>query len=137
MSSPRSGLLLSCALVLALAAPLLTFDRSRLSGPPLHGYTDSVPQTPARAWSSMVDRSFQRWVERSFEVKLGLRNWGVRMFNELNWAVFREAPRLRLISTPADGLYSTMSLDSLNWELTVNSAVGFLERWEANWSCQQ
>ncbi|MEJ0063330.1 MAG: hypothetical protein WDO70_09050 [Alphaproteobacteria bacterium] len=85
--------------------------------PPLYGYTDKIPDRPASIIESFFDKSLQRWAEKYFDVHLGFRVSLIRSFNEVNFRIFREAPRLHLLSTRARGLYSSMPLDSLNNEI--------------------
>ena len=87
----------------------------------LYGYTDTMPARPQNFQAAYFDRSLQRWAERYFDVHLGFRAALIRSFNEVNFALFREAPRLNLFSTPEKGLYSRMSIDSLNGEIRQRS----------------
>ncbi|OUL93531.1 hypothetical protein CA602_00965 [Paraburkholderia hospita] len=77
-----------------------------------------MPPRPQKIASAFFNKSLQQWVNHYFDANLGFRKALIRTFNEINFRIFREAPRLRLYTTPANGLYSQMSLDSLNDEVS-------------------
>ena len=110
-------------LVLGLAAPALRW--LAIDGPDgrLYGYADEIPPRPAPGWPSFQDKSLQRWVEKYADVHVGFRMALVRSFNELNFRLFREAPRLQLYATPAHGLYSKMSLDSVHEQVARRAVL--------------
>jgi hypothetical protein len=117
--SDRLGLLLATVLVVTLALPTLRWMTLGRADGGLAGYADDVPPRPALRWASFRDRSFQRWVERYADVNQGFRAVLVKSFNEVNFRLFGEAPKLQLYSTAAHGLYSRMSLDAL-YDQTVH-----------------
>jgi hypothetical protein len=111
------GVILAAGLLCALATPTLRWlSISRPDGA-LYGHIDAKQEKPPSLVQGFFDKSTQKWIENYFEVNLGFRAALIRNFNELNFALFKEAPRLRLYSTPERGLYSGMSIDSLNDEI--------------------
>ena len=133
MSSTKKivGLMLSAILVVLIASPALRLLYLRAPDGALYGYTDDVPSFPTNSMRAFFDRSFQHWVERYFDVNLGFREKLIRSFNELNFRLFREAPRLRLYATSTHGLYSKMSIDNLNDEVVRFKDLGERYRIEA------
>jgi hypothetical protein len=111
------GFAFSMTLVTVLALPTLRWLDLRVPDGVLYGYTDEVPPPPTNLMCAFFDKSLQHWVEKYFEVNLGFRPLLIRSFNELNFRFFHEAPKLRLYTTQAHGLYSKMSLESLNDEV--------------------
>ena len=111
------GLLLSIALIATLALPTLRWLDIRAPDGKLYGYTDDVPPPPTDLMHAFLDKSLQQWVQKYYEVNLGFRPFLIRSFNELNFRLFQEAPKLRLYSSETHGLYSKMSIDSLNDEV--------------------
>jgi len=107
-----------CALTLILALPTFQLVTQLFPSGQLYGYTDETPARPSSLAAGIMDKSTQKWVEKYFDVNLGFRAAIVRTFNEINFQIFREAPRLRLLSTPDQGLYSGMSIDNLNAEIS-------------------
>jgi len=113
----RLSLLYAIMLVAVIALPTLRWLTLRKVDGVLYGYTDDIPKPPVHVISGFFDKSLQRWFDRYYDVHLGFREKLVRSFNELNFCLFREAPRLRLISTKEHGLYSHMSIENLNDEI--------------------
>lgn len=113
----RLGLLYAIILVIVIALPALRWLILRKPDGVVYGYTDTIPQRPAQLTSGFANKTVQRWVERYFDVYLGFRGNLIRSFNEVNFRLFHEAPRLRLYSTDLHGLYSKMSIDNLNDEI--------------------
>jgi hypothetical protein len=111
------GLAFSSVIVITLAAPTVRWIKLQEPDGTLYGYTDEVPPPPQNIARAFFNKSLQRWVEHYFDVNLGFRARLIRTFNEINFRMFREAPRLRLYTTTAHGLYSQMSIDSLNDEV--------------------
>jgi len=105
------------ALALTLALPTFQLVTQFFPRGQLYGYTDETPARPASLTFGLLDKSTQKWIEKYFDANLGFRAALVRTFNEVNFLLFREAPRLRLLSTPDRGLYSGMSIDNLNAEI--------------------
>lgn len=116
-SSSRLGIVLSAVLVLTLSLPTLRMLTSPKAAGTLHGYSDSIAPRPPSLVRSFFDKSLQSWSEKAFDTSLGFREILVRSFNEVNFRLFSQAPRLRLYSIGERGLYTQMSLDSLNAEL--------------------
>jgi hypothetical protein len=125
------GFVFSVTLVTVLALPALRWLDLRAPDGTLYGYTDEVPPPPTNAMRAFFDRSLQRWVEKYFEVNLGFRALLIRSFNELNFRFFREAPKLRLYTTSAHGLYSKMSIENLNDEVVRRKVLEERYRIEA------
>jgi len=111
------GIVFSVTLVVLLALPALRWIALRGPDGALYGYSDSLPPHPHNPMRAFFDRSLQHWIEKNFEINLGFRALLIRSFNELNFRLFREAPKLRLYTTPTHGLYSKMSIESLNDEV--------------------
>jgi hypothetical protein len=117
------GVALSTVLVVALMLPTLRWITLQAPDGSLYGYTNDVPPKPQDMVHGFFNRSFQRWAERYFDVNMGFREKLIRTFNEVNFRLFHEAPRLRLYSTPEHGLYSKMSIDSLNGEVVAHDQL--------------
>jgi len=113
----RLSLLYAIILVAVIALPTLRWLTLRKADGALYGYTDDIPKPPVHIFAGFFDKSLQRWFDRYYDVHLGFRERLVRSFNELNFRLFREAPKLRLISTKERGLYSHMSIENLNDEI--------------------
>ena len=113
----RLGLIYAVLLTVVIAFPTLRWLLPGPAGGTLYGYVDEIPSPPPRVVSGFFHKSLQHWIERYYDVHLGFRVPLVRSFNELNFRLFHAAPRLRLVSTPERGLYSGMSIDSLNDEV--------------------
>jgi SGNH hydrolase-like domain, acetyltransferase AlgX len=111
------GTVMCAALVLFLSLPMLGFSNRYFSGKPLYGYTEKSFQKPSDFTKSYLDKSLQKWIETVFDNEMGFRNVLLRSFNELSFGIFRESPKLKLHSTREHGLYSEMSIDSLNDEV--------------------
>lgn len=117
------GLGLSIVLVAVLAVPACRWLELREPDGVLYGYTDEVPSPPIKPIRAFFDKTLQHWIEKYFEVHLGFRALLIRSFNELNFRIFREAPKLRLYTTQAHGLYSKMSIESINEELVRRASL--------------
>lgn len=113
----RLGLVYSIILVMLLAVPTLRWLATGESSSKLYGYVDKVPERPANTNASLLDKSWQAWAGRYFDVNFGFRTELIRTFNEVLFLAFKEMPRLRLYATPEMGLYSGMSLQYLNEEI--------------------
>ena len=113
----RLGLVFSILLVALLSVPTLAWLALKEPGNKLYGYVDEIPARPARPAAALLDKSWQKWAERYYDVHFGFRAELVRTFNETLFRTFREMPRLRLYSTPEAGLFSGMSLQYLNAEI--------------------
>lgn len=113
----RLAYLYALILVAVLAAPTFVWLCLPPSTLPLYGYVDKIPERPADAAKAWFDKRWQEWTGRYVDVHFGLRAVLIRSFNELTFRTFRELPRLSMYSTPADGLYSSLSLEYLNKEL--------------------
>ena len=119
----RIGLVYAIALVLLLATPTIVWLGAGQSALPLYGYVDKIPERPAAPLAAFFDRRLQVWAERYFNLHFGLRPALIRSFNELTFRVFHELPRLRVYSTPQQGLYSGQSLEYLNQEILRKQAL--------------
>jgi hypothetical protein len=109
----RLGLALASVLVVLLASPALRYAAIGRADGTLAGYSDAVPDAPHVMWSTIADKSLQRWVERFADAQVGFRAALVRTFNEVAFALFGEIPRVLIYSTPEHGLYSSLALDGL------------------------
>ena len=98
----------------------------------LYGYADKISERPAGAINGFFDKELQKWAEGYFNVHLGFREKLIRSFNEINFMLFREAPRLSLYSTSENGLYSKMSIDNLNYEIVNRKELELRYRSEAD-----
>jgi hypothetical protein len=129
--SAHLGVIFSATLVFCLSAPAVWFNNNSIPGKALYGYTASIPTKPTAFLEAFFNKSLQRWIEKNFEVEMGFRALLLRSFNELNFALFSEAPRLKLIATKDHGLYSSMSLENLHYEIINKSALEAKYRVEA------
>ena len=111
------GILFSVLLLSMLAMPGVRWVFLQKPDGSLYGYSAEISPSPIDIRKAFFDKSLQRWVEKYSEVNLGFRAVLIRSFNELNFRLFKEAPRLRLYTTAEHGLYSKMSIDSLNDEI--------------------
>jgi hypothetical protein len=127
-----AGFAFSVILVILLALPALRWLELRAPDGVLYGYSDSLPSPPNNLVHAFFDRSLQHWVEKNFEISLGFRALLIRSFNELNFRLFRESPKLQLYTTSAHGLYSKMSIDSLNDEVVRRKILEERYRIEAD-----
>jgi hypothetical protein len=125
------GIAFSVSLVVTLALPALRWLQLRVPDGALYGYSDSLPPPPQNPMRAFFDKSLQHWIEKNFEKNLGFRALLIRSFNELNFRLFREAPKLRLYTTPTHGLYSKMSIESLNDEVVRRKVLEDRYRIEA------
>ena len=130
-TNPIVGLLLSITLVFMLALPTLRWLDIRAPDGKLYGYTDDVSPPPTDLMRAFLDKSLQQWIQKYYEVNLGFRPFLIRSFNELNFRLFQEAPKLRLYNTESHGLYSKMSIDSLNDEIVRRKVLDDLYHVEA------
>lgn len=112
------GFAFATIIVLVLAAPTLRWLYLKAPDGALYGYTDAVPPRPHKIARAFREKTFQQWCQRYFDANMGFRKPLILSFNEITFRLFREAPRLRLYSTRANGLYSQMSIDSLNDEVS-------------------
>jgi hypothetical protein len=126
------GVTLATALVVALALPTVRWMALQAPDGTLYGYTSDLPPRPQHLLRAFLDKSLQRWVERYFDGDMGFREVLIRTFNEVNFRIFREAPRIQLYTTPEHGLYSKMSIDSLNGELVARDLLSQRYSVEAN-----
>jgi hypothetical protein len=117
------GVMLSTVLVVALMLPTIRWLTLQAPDGSLYGYTNDLPPKPQDMVHGFFNRSFQRWAERYFDVNMGFREKLIRTFNEVNFRIFHEAPRIQLYSTPKHGLYSKMSIDNLNWEVVEHDQM--------------
>lgn len=117
----RLGLVYSIILVTLLAVPTLGWLAMGERANQLYGYVDKVPERPANTGASLLDKTWQTWAGRYYDVHFGFRTELIRTFNEILFRAFREMPRLRLYSTPEMGLYSGMSLQYINTEILEKS----------------
>ena len=118
-----AGFVLSMILVAILALPTARWFALRAPDGALYGYTDDVPKPPNDLLHAFFDKSLQQWVQKYFEVNLGFRPFLIRSFNELTFRAFKEAPKLRLYNTEAHGLYSKMSIESLNGDVVNRKSL--------------
>jgi hypothetical protein len=104
-------------LVTLLAVPTIQGVTNYFPRRQLYGYIEPINNRPSNLLRSFFNKSLQAWIEKYFDVNLGFREYLIRSFNEINFRLFQEAPRLRLLSTNEHGLYSKMSIDNLNDEV--------------------
>ena len=111
------GLILSMILVIVLVLPTVRWLALRAPDGELYGYTDEVPQSPTALLDAFFDKTLQQWLQKYFEVNLGFRPFLIRSFNELIFRAFKEAPKVGLYNTEAHGIYTSMSIESLNGDV--------------------
>jgi len=119
----RLGFLYALILVAVLATPAFVW---LFMGPPtlaLYGYVDKIPDRHADPVKGFFNKSWQEWAGRYVDVHFGLRAVLIKSFNELTFRTFRELPRLRVYSTPEQGLYSGLSLEYINKEILNKAAL--------------
>ncbi|MCX7114400.1 MAG: hypothetical protein NTW08_00570 [Gammaproteobacteria bacterium] len=128
------GVIYSILIVLFLLAPLIQWRTHLIREKTLYGYTDPVPNKPIHYRSAFFDKSLQQWIEKFFNTHLGFRAYFIRSYNELNFRLFHEVnnTRLKLTTTPHHGLYSNLSIDSLNQEMIQKETLENRYTLEAN-----
>lgn len=89
----------------------------------LNGYSQSISTQSSLAVDNVLNKRFQKWVESYFSSNFGFRALLVRSFNELTFRAYKQIPHLKLYSTPFNGLYSTMTIESLNQEVQMRSKL--------------
>src|SRR3990167_8682624 len=91
----------------------------------LYGYNDPVPEKPTHYLHGFFDKSLQQWIEKTFTARLGFRAYLIRTINEINFRLFHEMDntRLKLMTTKQHGLYSNLSIDSLNYDIMHKDAL--------------
>jgi len=108
-------------LVILLIAPTIqgVFKITREGS--LYGYIDPIPEKPTHYLPSFFDKSLQQWIEKKFNAHVGFRALFIRSFNEINFKLFRETDtsRLKLMTSKRHGLYSNLSIDSLNRDVML------------------
>jgi hypothetical protein len=130
-ASLRARVVVPVTLVILLAIPVSWSAISPDASGMLFGHVEEIPARPADLLRGLFDRTTQRWLEKTVDVRLGFREHLVRTFNEIAFRLFRQAPGVRLYATPEHGLYSGMSLDSLNADLTGKRALKNMLREDA------
>jgi hypothetical protein len=81
-NKPRfAGLVFSAFVVVMLALPALRWSVVRAADGVLYGYSDDVPAKPRNFVRALIDKSFQRWFEKYFNLNLGFRALLIRTFN--------------------------------------------------------
>ncbi len=108
--------LLPALLIVLLLAPTIQTIKPLAPEATLYGYTDPIPKKPTNYIRSFFDKSLQEWLEKKFTAQIGFRAYLIRSFNEMNFRLFHEMDnsRLKLTVTKQHGLYSNLSIDSLN-----------------------
>lgn len=113
----RYSFILAVTAVLLLTLPTLQFFFRAVNEGSLYGYVDKKAVRPENMVSGWMDKDVQQWWSIYFDDNVGFKNALVRTFNEITYRLFGELPRVRIYSTPEHGLYSQMSIDSLNYEI--------------------
>lgn len=82
----------------------------------LYGYTDPIVEKPAGLINAFFNKKLQAWAEQQFNSHLGFRASLIRTFNEFNFKIFHETSnsRVQILSTKKHGLYSNLTINSLN-----------------------
>ncbi len=111
-------IVLSGLFILLLLLPSLQYFFRLIPEGNLYGYVEKKTTKPGSIVHGWFDKRLQRWWEETFDNNIGFKTFCVRIFNEINFRLFSEAPQIRLYSTKAHGLYSRMSIESLNYEFT-------------------
>lgn len=119
ISTAWLGVLFSIFLIVLLFLPVTQGVTKFASESDLRGYTDPIPDKPVNYVYGFFDKSLQHWAEKYFNVNLGFRAFLIRSLNQINFTSFRESnnSHLKVISTKHHGLYSNLSINSLNDEL--------------------
>ncbi|MBI2786560.1 MAG: hypothetical protein HYX60_09800 [Legionella longbeachae] len=110
------GLLFSVIFVLLLIFPSVQYFYKVFPEQQLYGYV--APKSSlnkAEKWT-WFNKKLQLYWEETFENEVGFKTYLIKLFNELTFRLFSEAPRINLYSTREHGLYSKMSIDNLNDE---------------------
>lgn len=120
-------------LVLCLLMPGIDGLLKRNFETSLHGYVDPIPPKPTHYLRSFFDKSLQIWIEKTCTAGFGLRAYAIRTFHEIDFRLFREmdTSRLKLMTTKAHGLYSNLSIDSLNREVLHKDSLEIHYRQQA------
>ncbi|ARG98742.1 alginate O-acetyltransferase AlgX-related protein [Legionella micdadei] len=99
-----------------LALPALEYHFQFIPEGLLYGYVEPKSSLAEGEKLSWFRRTLQQHWEENFDEHVGFKAYFIRLFNELTFRLFSEAPRINLYSTKQHGLYSKMSIDSLNDE---------------------
>ncbi len=119
----RLVVVFSAIFVVLLLLPSAQYFSRLLPEGNLYGYVEKKANKPDSILRGWFNRDLQRWWGHAFDSNIGFKTIGVRIFNEVTFRIFAEAPRLRLYSTKAHGLYSQMSIDNLNYEFVNREAL--------------
>lgn len=130
----KAGVFFSTLLIVFLITPTLQTIKKIAPESTLYGYTDPIPEKPTHYIASFFDKSLQQWIEKKFNSRLGFRAGLIRSFNEIDFRLFRETDnsRLKLMTTRQHGLYSNLSIDSLNDDIMHKEALEKEYQAEAN-----
>ena len=99
-----------------LALPALQYFFQFTQEGLLYGYVEPKASLAEGEKLSWFKRTSQQHWEEQFNEHVGFRAFLIKVFNEFTFRVFSEAPRMSIYSTTQHGLYSTMSINSLNDE---------------------
>jgi hypothetical protein len=126
------GLTYSILLMALICSPTIRWLSLGKPDGTLYGYVDQIPARPKKMVKAFYAKELQAWAERYWDTHIGFRALLIRSFNEINFRLFKEMPRLHLYSTPEQGLFSSMSIESLNHEITNKKSLEDRYREEAS-----
>ncbi|MCX7114376.1 MAG: hypothetical protein NTW08_00450 [Gammaproteobacteria bacterium] len=116
------GVLLSTSLIIMLLIPSAQWLFEFGPEVPLYGYTPPIVDKPDDYLKGFFNKSLQSWSEKYVQHHLGFRATLVRTYNEINYRLFRTT-NTKIVTTPKHGLYSNLSIDYLNYEITHKSEL--------------
>jgi hypothetical protein len=119
----RIAIVFSAIFVFFLLLPSAQYFLRLFPEKNLYGYVEKKANKPDNIMRGWFNKDLQRWWAYAYDSNIGFKTIGVRIFNEVTFRIFAEAPRLKLYSTKAHGLYSQMSIDSLNYEFINREAL--------------
>lgn len=89
----------------------------------LYGYVEKNIVKPENKLTGWFNKDLQRYLESVFDYNIGFKSFGVKLFNEITFRLFGEQQRINIYSTKKHGLYSKMSIDSLNEEYIHHNEI--------------